>query len=62
MTATWRCEQCGKQTDGRSGIDDAMDCFCDRCDDCHELTWDCVCQCFDPYCDHAGDTEWEEGA
>ena len=34
---TWECESCGKRTDGRSGIDDAMDCFCPRCPRCGGL-------------------------
>ncbi len=46
---TWQCWQCGKHTDGRGGIDDAMDCFCDRCDVCQELTGDCLCDYDDLY-------------
>lgn len=38
MIATWTCGACGKRTDGLSGIDDAMDCFCPRCPRCGGLT------------------------
>ena len=49
----WDCESCGKLTDGRSGIDDAMDCFCARCSRCGGLTElsmggdQCLCGDFD---------------
>lgn len=45
----WTCEYCGKQTDGRGGIDDAMDCTCSRCQTCHELVQDCVCEADDDW-------------
>lgn len=50
--AYWVCWDCGKLTDGRSGLDDAMDCFCARCSLCGGLT-DMPgegdgCQCDDP--------------
>lgn len=46
---TWTCGSCGKTTDGRSGLDDAMDCFCPRCPRCGGLTdgpadgEECIC-------------------
>ncbi len=46
---TWTCGSCGKLTDGRSGLDDAMDCFCPRCPRCGGLEHDpyggeeCIC-------------------
>jgi hypothetical protein len=49
----WTCEHCGKQTDGRGGIDDAMDCMCSRCGVCREVVQDCSCE--------HGDDYWDEG-
>jgi hypothetical protein len=41
--AVWTCESCGKLTDGLPGVDDAMDCFCQRCRGCGELSAYCLC-------------------
>jgi hypothetical protein len=40
---TWTCESCGKLTDGRNGLDDAMDCMCERCWTCGERVACCTC-------------------
>ncbi len=40
---TFTCEDCGKYSDGGPGMDDAMDCFCDRCGRCGELRHRCIC-------------------
>lgn len=52
MTVTFTCPDCGKLSDGRSGIDDAMDCFCPRCTECGEITY-----AADGLCDDCVDDE-----
>ncbi len=49
----WTCDSCGKLTDGRPGMDDSFDCFCERCWDCKELAHECLCD--PPYYEDEGD-------
>jgi hypothetical protein len=59
MGATWMCESCGKLTDGLPGVDDAMDCFCQRCRICGELSGYCLCDDDDDDLAHFHDEQYD---